>query len=228
MRKFELLSRASLAHMLGAAAGTTVVVAEGETPADPTPPEGDPPAGDPPAAPKPPETPTPPEDGEVGEEGAEASAQVVTVADAKHTALDAAANARKAEGARWSSVFASAEALADPSLAAFMLTHSPDASAEAVIGQLKTRAGTTGAKPAASIPDTNIDLGRGDPQAAISDGGVEAGGGDDAWAASNKRVFGSLPTGMKVGAGDAGAGYGAITSGGSLSHTPAAQRSTGN
>ena len=235
MRKFSLFSRASLASML-AAEGNTLIVAAAETPGEaeneggetPTPS----PAPAPTPAPKPPETPTPAE-GEEGEEGSgtDATAQVVTVADAKAVSLDAAASARKAEGARWSTVFASAEALADPGLAAFMLTHSPDASAEAVITQLKTRApgsSAAAAAPAATIPDTNLDLGRGDAHAAIGDGQSAQAEAGDAWDASSKRVFGNVGPGMKVGAGDAGPNYGSITSGGSLSHTPAAQRPTGN
>lgn len=226
MRKFSLLSRASLASLIGAEGGTVAIVASGETPGEGEEEGEGTPAPTP--APTPPETPTPPVEIEEGEEGAEATAQVVTVADAKATALSASTAARKAEGERWSAVFASAEALADPGLAAFMLTHSPDATAEAVITQLKTRApgGSAAAGASGTIPDTNLDLGRGDPQAAIGDGAQA--GGDDAWAASSKRVFGSTPAGMKVGAADTGAGYGSVTSGGSISPNSAGQRSTGN
>lgn len=208
-RKFTLLSKSALASAvsaLGLAAEAAADLPAGDAPAGDPPAELDehgkpivvPPAGDP-------------------DEGPEAEAQVVTVADASAHASEQYAAGRAAANTRWSTVFASAEATANPALAAFLCVNAPDASAESIVGQLKAMPGASApAAPAPAaqvIPDTNIELAAGDPLAALDTTASEK----DPWAESSARVFGS--TAGMVTSSDAGPSYMPVTQGG-MSFTP--------
>ena len=112
---------------------------------------------------------------------------VVAASDVSALCADAQAKGFAEANQRMSTVFASDEGKANPSLAAFMLSKS-SASAEDIIGELKGQ--TPAAAPAASAPargsqieDTNIDLGSGtDPNAIVDEGGKPSA--DNGWGAA--------------------------------------------
>lgn len=135
-------------------------------------------AGPPPA---PPETPAPrpedlpPEGGPLEvpaeEEASAGAAASAPAASGDTVTLAAAAEAgAAAERERVATVFASAEALANPGLAVWMLVNGPQASAESIVAQMKTApVAPAAAAPAPSIPPTNISVGSGEPGEGESD-----------------------------------------------------------
>ena len=195
--KFNLFSKASLSALVGGLRADAADAAP--KPGEPAPNDDggaettDEPADEgQPKTTQPSDTPADGEEGEEGEGGPDAAAgpaevvamnDAIAVADARYTAGRADANARM------SAVFASAGALANPSLAAFLLSNAPDASADAVIAQLGSAPkGSAPAAAAGGIPDTDIDLGRGDAQAQVEAGSSAAPAAADSWDKSFERV----------------------------------------
>lgn len=159
--KFNLMSRAAVSTLTAAA-----VAATGD----------DPDAGPAPGQDKPVEAPKPAEpdggkettDKPAGDAPTEASTDVILASDARTAIAEADAKGFARANARMATVFASDEGKANPSDAAFLLANS-HADAAAIIGQLKSRAGSSAPSAAAAdtkpvIPNTNVDLGV-DPKA---------------------------------------------------------------
>lgn len=183
MSKFNLFGRSALASM-AASVGLGIPAADAPRENDDDNPEAGPKPADTPEQPTPAATPdTPSTDAAPADNaGADAAVGVVTLADANAHAADQYAAGRKAERERTAAVLGSDIGKANPSMAAWMLSTSPDAGADAIIAQLGT---LPGAAPAAStapagIPDTNVDLGKPGAAAAVADGGGEPSG-DDIW-----------------------------------------------
>ena len=172
--KFQLMSRASVAALAGLAASGD------DKDAGPAPAKPEDKAADPPAKPgEGEEQPAPPEAPE-----AEASQQVVAAADAQALIAEADGKGFARANARMTTVFASEEGKANPSLAAFMLANST-ADATAIIGQLKAQgpAPAPSAEAAApTIPNTGVDIGV-DPQA-LADAKSKASEADAGWDAA--------------------------------------------
>ncbi len=167
MRKFGLFSSAAQAALstLGIMPGD-----ENEQPAPvPAPAPGEEPPADPPATDPPADPPADP---------AHAAANIVTDAQAAEQRAEAAEAGAAAERARVQAVFAAPEAIANPALAAWLIVNAPSASAESIVGQLKTAPAAPGAAAPAptAIPGTNISVGAGP----ASEGDESAG--DDVWA----------------------------------------------
>lgn len=161
--KFSLFSRSSLRSMAAAAVGAPAPAATGGDPEDDDPEAGpqpgdpeDPPAdpADHPAPADPPADPADPQDA--------SAPKVVTLEDATAVAGEQHAAGRAAERARTAAVFGDKAALANPSMAAWMLQNSPDASADSIIKQLANMpASAAHAGASDQIADTNVSLGRG-------------------------------------------------------------------
>jgi hypothetical protein len=177
MRKFTLFSRSALTSMAavaGLAPSTAEEAPDGEDPeAGPVPDDGEEEvvgATDEGTGVKPKDKP----EGEP-----EAGVEVVTLADAQAHAAAKFADGRKAERERVAAVLGSDQGKANTAMAAFMLSTSPDASADDIIKHLSTMpsAPVLSASPV-TIPDTNVDLGK--PGAASAATG-ETGKGSDVW-----------------------------------------------
>lgn len=223
-RKFNLFSRASFAALAAAATGGATVT-------------GDPDDENPEAGPKPDEPNPDTNDGAADDakpagEGspeagadAEAALQVVPVADATAVAAEQFAAGRKAENARTAAVLGSDIGKANVAMATWMLSTSPDASADAIIAQLSTMPGAVkagAAAPAATvIPDTSVDLGNASAAAAL--GGEVDADGTAVW----KEVQGESPV-PKADGGRFVLPAAAITTGGASLASPPAVRPTGN
>ena len=221
MRKFNLFSRSALTSM--AAAAGLVSLDGGEKPAEKDPEAG--PASDEGEegvddASDTGEVVVLPEDKPAGEPKPEVGAvDVVSVVDANAHAADQFAAGCKAERDRTTAVLGSDAGKANMTMAAWMLSSSPNASADEIVAQLKTM--PVGATVRQSIPDTNVDIGRGDAAAAQDD----APSGDAAWAA----VQGTADNKAPVVASDASratiaalaAGAKTVSTGGNALPTPA-------
>ena len=228
MSKFKLFSASALTSIVAAATGqrpSAETEGGSDEGADTTTQEADQPADD--ATTDQPSNSQPSGDAPAGDEGgsADASAEVVSVADATAVAAEQYQAGFAAANARMSTVMASAEGQANPSQAAWMLSNAPSASAESIISQLKTfPAGANASAPSQAIPDTDVDLGRGDANAAL---GLTDANAKDPWAESRERVGASA--GSVVARSDAGGFISApVTSGGNSLSQPAAIRPTGN
>lgn len=143
----------------------------------------------------------------------QATTDVVAAADAASEINASYAKGFAAANARMNTVLTSPEGSKNPALAAFLLSNS-NASADAIIGQLKSQPGAS-APTGQEIPDTNVDLGSGvDPKAIAEDGSKKDDG--DGWGDAINTTAGTL-------------GYGgAVTAGGNAALRPAqAQNPTG-
>lgn len=191
MSKFKLFARSSIAA-LAANAGLADLGAEGGRPNDDLDPE---------AGPK-------PEDPEEGEEGVDAEGKpmkkdkpacegdaaaaaaaaagveaaaevpVVALADAQAVAGEQFQAGMKAERERTTAVLSSDDGKANPTMAAWMLSSSPNATAESIITQLAAMPSAYKTAQARVIPDTNVDLGRGAAADVLGSGAD----GDNVWA----------------------------------------------
>lgn len=233
--KFNLFSRSALASMAAAAVGIGL-----DAPAKPGEDEDeDPEAGPTPDDPEETQEETDAgmdksgkkkcgvEEGGAAEPTAAAAAtpgadDVVSVADATAVAADQFAAGRKAERERTAAVLGSDIGKANPAMAGWMLSSSPDANADAIIAQLKTMPGAAAPAAGQSIPDTNVDLGKPGAAAAVAEGGGTSG--DDVWA----DVQGTKGSDAPVVASDAGratlaalqAGARTVNTGGAAASTP--------
>lgn len=170
--KMQLMSRAAVAAL---AAGAAAAGGEEDPDAGPAP------------APSPAPAPAPAPAGD-GENAPEASTAVMLATDAAAAITEARTAGAAEANTRWGTVFASTEAQANPSLAAFLLGNS-NANAESIVTQLKAQGGTPApaatvtepVQPAATIPNTAIDIGAETDAAAIVAAGatgVDGKGGD--------------------------------------------------
>lgn len=222
MQKFNLFTRSALASM-AVAVGLGAAAADDPKPGE----EEDPEAG-----------PGPDEGAEQVDEPADAAAEaaaaapaapaatdVVPVTDAVAVAAEQFNAGRKAERDRTAAVLGSPEGKANTAQAGWMLSSAPDASADAIVAQLKTMPGA--AAPAA-IPDTGVDLGNAGAAGAVATGAADA---VDVWA----EVQGTSAKDAPVVSSDAGratiaalqAGGRTVNTGGAAVTTPAVQP-TGN
>lgn len=220
MSKFQLLSAAALSSLIAAAAG-----GDRDEDAGPLPPENGEDAGNDAGEDKTGEGAD--KGGEPGKTGSADTAAHVLAADAVSAAAAADAAGFARANTRVAEVFASEEAKADPSLAAFMLTKSSATSAE-IIADLKARgpAPAAAAPPSAPIPDTGVDLGRGTDAKAIADDGkkgkVEEGDGwDTAIAESGPSIGMYAPPAPVVPASAAAAAQAAAAGGASFVNSSA-------
>lgn len=179
--KFQLLSRAAVAAL--AAGG--VAASGDDKDAGPAPGQG---GSDKPVEPAPAEPGDKPAEPQTPASDAEAPQQVVAAADAQALIAQADAAGFARANARMTTVFASEQGKANPSLAAFMLANST-AEATAIVDQLKAQGGAAApaaaaAAPAAdakpAIPDTTVDIGV-DPVALAGGDGAEAKTADAGW-----------------------------------------------
>lgn len=173
--KFKLLTASALAALSSSAAGGDEDdVDAGPEPQTPAPDQGDETPADKPAD----------GGGEKTTDKSTASDEVAVVAaaDAQQLATDAHAKGFAEANTRMSAVFDSEEGQKNPSLAAFMLANT-SASAEAIIGKLKTQPAAAGSSAGGSqaIPDTNVDLGSGTDPKALAEGKGSGGGEKDGW-----------------------------------------------
>jgi hypothetical protein len=233
MSKFNLFSRSALSSMaaVAASAGLVPVAEGGAKPEDKDPEAGPLPADedgdDAAAAGKPVDKKNCEED--AAADGTAAAADVVLVADAAAVANEQFIAGRNAERERTATVLGSDEGKANPAMAGWMLANNADASAASIVAGLKLLpTAMQSASTSAAIPDTNVNLGRGDAEAALGMGAS----GDDVWA----DVQGSAPkSAAPVLASDAGSmaraalasGASLVTTAASAPTTPAA-RPTGN
>lgn len=171
--KFQLMSRAAVAAL---AAGGAAASGDDKD-AGPAPGEGgtDKPAEQPTPTPSPTPTPAPTEQ-PATDPAPEATQAVVAAADAQALIAEADGKGFARANARMTTVFASDEGKANPSLAAFMLANST-AEAPAIIEQLKAQgpaqAPEAAAPPARTIANTGVDIGV-DPKALAEDKGAAA------------------------------------------------------
>ena len=226
--KFNLFSRSALASMAAAAVGIGL-----DAPGKPDEDE-DPEAGPTPDDPEETQEETDAGADKTGKkkcDGEEPGAAAASPAAPAADAADQFAAGRKAERERTAAVLGSDAGKANPAMAGWMLSSSPDASADAIVAQLKTMPVASAAAGGQSIPDTNVDLGKPGAAAAVAEG---AGAADDVWA----DVQGTKGSAAPVVASDAGratlaaiqAGARTVNTGGAAASTPStpAVAPTGN